>query len=158
VVRIELLTEISAPIERVFDLARSIDLHMASTNWTGERAIEGVKTGLIGPGQQVRWRGRHFGVIVHHTSEITAYQSPTYFQDSMVRGLFKTFRHDHYFERIGERTRMRDALEFVAPLGILGIVAERLTLESHLRDLLRSRNATIRRVAESDEWRKFLPS
>jgi len=156
VVRIELLTEIAAPIERVFHLARSIDLHMASTNWTGERAIEGVTTGLIGPAQQVTWRGRHFGAMVHHTSQITAYEFPTYFQDSMVRGLFKRFCHDHYFERVGERTCMRDAMEFVAPLGVLGVLAERLALENHMRDLLLRRNEAIRRVAESEEWKKFL--
>jgi len=38
--RIVLLTSIAAPIERCFDLARSVDLHMASTNWSGERAID----------------------------------------------------------------------------------------------------------------------
>jgi len=51
--RIVLLTSIAAPIERCFDLARSIDLHMASTNWSGERAIAGVTSGLIGAGQEV---------------------------------------------------------------------------------------------------------
>jgi len=44
-VRIELTTRIAAPIERCFDLCRSIDLHMASTNWTGEKAIAGVTSG-----------------------------------------------------------------------------------------------------------------
>jgi hypothetical protein len=36
---IELSTSISAPVERVFDLARSIDLHTNSTSSTGERAV-----------------------------------------------------------------------------------------------------------------------
>jgi len=39
---IELEIRIAAPIERVFDLARSIDLHVDSTAGTGERAIAGV--------------------------------------------------------------------------------------------------------------------
>jgi hypothetical protein len=65
---IELSPRIAAPIERVFDLARSIDLHVASTNWTRERAIAGVTHGLIGAGQEVTWRGRHFGFMVRHTS------------------------------------------------------------------------------------------
>jgi hypothetical protein len=38
-VRIELVTNVAAPIERCFDLSRNIDLHMASTDWTGERAM-----------------------------------------------------------------------------------------------------------------------
>jgi hypothetical protein len=33
---IELTTEIDAPISRVFDLARSIDLHTDSTSETGD--------------------------------------------------------------------------------------------------------------------------
>ncbi|MGZ3777717.1 MAG: hypothetical protein ACXVI9_09040 [Mucilaginibacter sp.] len=39
--KIELLTEINASIEMVFDLGRSIDLHMESTKQTGEKAIAG---------------------------------------------------------------------------------------------------------------------
>ena len=40
-VTIELTTDIGAPIERVFDLARDLDLHARSMAHTGERAIAG---------------------------------------------------------------------------------------------------------------------
>jgi hypothetical protein len=59
---IELTTIIAAPIERCFDLARSIDLHKLSTEGTEEEAIAGVTSGLIGKDQQVTWRARHFGI------------------------------------------------------------------------------------------------
>jgi hypothetical protein len=39
---------ISAPRERVFDPARSMDAHQNSTEGTQERAIAGVTRGLIG--------------------------------------------------------------------------------------------------------------
>ncbi len=39
-------TVIKAPLPVVFDLARSIDLHMYSTKKTGEKAIGGVTAGL----------------------------------------------------------------------------------------------------------------
>src|SRR5580658_7797642 len=97
-VRIELVTSIAAPVERCFDLSRSIDLHMASTNWTGERAIAGTTSGLIDLNQEVTWQGRHFGFRIHHKSRITAFDRPLHFQDCMVRGAFKSFCHDHYFE------------------------------------------------------------
>ena len=64
---IELATSIAAPIDRVFDLARSIDLHTNSTSGTGERAVAGVTSGLIGPEQEVTWRARH-----HHYFEKSA--------------------------------------------------------------------------------------
>lgn len=158
VVCIELSISIAAPIERVFDLARSIDVHMASTAWQGERAIAGVKHGLIGPGERVKWRGRHFGLMVRHTSQIMLFERPTHFQDAMVHGLFASFCHDHYFDATPEGTLMRDDMRFVAPLGTLGILAERIALEKHMRGLLQQRNNYIRRVAESEEGRKFLPS
>jgi hypothetical protein len=59
--KIELHTEIDAPIERVFDLARSIDLHMLSTSHTNEKAIAGKTSGLIGLGEWVTWRAKHLG-------------------------------------------------------------------------------------------------
>jgi membrane protein YdbS with pleckstrin-like domain len=51
-VRIELTETIAAPIERVFDLARSIDLHVKTAGRTQEQAIEGRTSGLIGLARQ----------------------------------------------------------------------------------------------------------
>ena len=156
-VHIDLKTQIAAPMERCFDLARSIDVHMASTNQTGEQAIAGVTSGLIGAGETVTWRGRHFGFTVKHTSRITAFTFPSHFQDSMVRGMFLQFCHDHYFETKSDLTVMSDVMEFQAPFGVAGRLAEKMALREHLRSLLEKRNNYIKRVAESDEWKKYLP-
>ena len=64
-VEIELETRINAPIERVFDLSRSIDAHLDSTSSTGERAIAGTTTGLIGLGETVTWSAVHFLSLIH---------------------------------------------------------------------------------------------
>ncbi len=154
-IRIQLTTVIEAPTERCFDLSRSVDLHTASTHRTGERAIAGVTAGLIGLGQEVTWSGRHFGFRVTHTSRITALEFPKYFQDSMVRGMFRSFCHDHYFETSEGRTLMKDVLMFEAPLGLLGRAAERLVLQKHTRRLPERRNVSIRRAAESEKWRDY---
>ena len=155
-VRIQLTTAIAAPVARCFDLSRSVDLHMASTNWTGERAIDGVTVGLIGLGQEVTWSGRHFGLRITHTSRITAFEFPNYFQDSMVRGMFRRFCHDHYFEAGENKTLMKDVMEFEAPLGLPGRVAELLLLERHMRKLLERRNRCIQQTAESGKWKDYL--
>jgi ligand-binding SRPBCC domain-containing protein len=156
-VRIDLVTIIAAPVERCFDLSRSIDLHMASTDWTGERAIAGTTSGLIGLDQEVTWRGRHFGLPIQHTSRITACDRPQHFQDCMVRGAFKSFCHDHYFDGTDGQTHMRDLMVFEAPLGLIGTLVEGL-LGRHMRSLLERRNQCIKRVAESNEWPDYLPS
>jgi ligand-binding SRPBCC domain-containing protein len=155
-VRLQLITEIAAPVGRCFDLSRSIDLHLKSVG--DEQAIAGVTRGLIGERQEVTWRGRHFGVMITHTSQITAYDFPTYFQDTMLRGTFRSYCHDHYFKGSSEGTIMRDDVSFAAPLGMLGVVAEKLLVERHMRRLLLKRNAAIKFAAESDDWKKYLPT
>jgi ligand-binding SRPBCC domain-containing protein len=155
-VLIELVTRIAAPVERCFDLARSIDLHMASTDWTGERAVAGVTSGPIGAEQEVTWKGRHFGILITHTSRISAYDRPRYFQDCMTRGAFRSFCHDHFFEIRDGVTLMKDLMQFEAPFGILGALVERLVLKRHMFKLLLRRNQNIQRVAESDEWTRYL--
>ena len=155
--RIELITGIRAPIERCFDLGRSIDLHVATATASGEQAVAGVTTGLIGLGDEVTWRARHFGIAWRMTSRITAMEPPGFFQDRMVRGPFAVFEHDHYFEAEGEVTRMRDLLRFEAPMGWIGRVVSERAILPHLTRFLVERNAILKRVAESEsEWRAYL--
>lgn len=127
-------------------------------NWTGERAIAGVTSGLIGFGQQVTWEERHFGFKLHHTSRITEYDRPHHFQDCMVRGRFKSFCHDHYFESHNDGTVMRDEMEFTAPYGIIGNLFENALLKSHMKDLLLRRNKAIKQAAEGENWRALVES
>lgn len=155
---IKLTTEIRAPLERAFDLARSVELHMASTAHTDERAVAGVTSGLMALGQEVTWRARHFGTWQHLTSRITAFVRPFHFRDSMVRGAFQRFDHDHFFSQRGELTVMRDVFDFEAPFGILGRIADRLFLADYMRRLLLTRNALIKTVAETEQWRQYILS
>ena len=45
---LQLATRIESPPSRVFDLKRSVDLHVASTKDTHERAVGGKTEGLLG--------------------------------------------------------------------------------------------------------------
>jgi ligand-binding SRPBCC domain-containing protein len=153
---IHLTTWIDAPVERCFKLSTSIDLHLVSAAWTGEKVIDGVATGLIGHGQTVTWQGRHFGVQQRHTSRIDAWRPYSYFRDVMVHGAFARFEHEHFFAAMDDGTRMRDEIRFSAPWGTVGRVLEKMLVRRHLTKLLTRRNAMIKRVAESEEWRTYL--
>ncbi len=158
-VRLELRTAIEAPIERCFDLARSVEVHLLGTERTGEKAVEGVTTGLIGPGEFVRWRARHLGVEQHLTSQITAFDRPLHFQDTMIEGAFRFMQHDHFFrEVVLNVTEMTDHFVFAAPFSIFGVAAEALLLKRYRNNLLLDRNEALKRVAESGRWVDLLPS
>jgi hypothetical protein len=75
----------------------------------------------------------------------------------MVAGAFRRFDHEHHFEadrRCG--TVVRNVFDFEAPLGMLGRLAEMAFLTRYMRRLLAERNAVLKRVAESEEWRAYL--
>jgi ligand-binding SRPBCC domain-containing protein len=132
-------TESGLPPARLFDLARSVDAHTESQKGAGERAVGGVTSGLIGEGQEVTWRARHFGVRLQMTSRITSLDFPNAFTDEQVKGPFKAFRHVHEFEATSTGTVMTDRVEFTAPFGILGRLAEKLVLRRYLERLIADR-------------------
>ncbi|CAN7250479.1 SRPBCC family protein [Pseudarthrobacter oxydans] len=132
-------TESSLPPERLFDLARSIDVHVESQKGSGERAVAGVTSGLIGEGQEVTWRARHFGIPLTMTSRVTQVDFPRSFTDEQVRGPFRSFRHVHEFEATPGGCIMTDRVEFAAPFGLLGRAAGKLVLRPYLQRLIRDR-------------------
>jgi len=150
---VEVVTEVKAPVARCFDLARDIDLHVRSMADTGERAVAGKTSGLIGQGEEVTWEGRHLGVKQRFTSRITGFDPPRHFRDEMVRGAFKSFVHDHHFEARGGRTTMRDVVRFESPVGFAGRLVDSLFMAGYLRRLLARRSAAIKDAAEQESAR-----
>lgn len=153
---IELETYVEAPVELVFDLARSIDLHKLSTKGTNEEAIAGRISGLIELGETVTWRAKHLGIYQKLTVKITKYDRPYMFEDTMLKGAFKSMKHTHRFEETGDGTKMIDLLEFVSPLGLLGKMADSLFLKKYMTQFLLVRNKELKRIAESDEWKGII--
>ena len=143
------MTDIAAPTERCFDLARDMDAHLESAADTGERIVDGRLHGLMELGDTVTFEARHFGVRQRLTSRITAFDRPRYFQDRMVRGAFRFFEHDHTFDTLpGGRTRMTDVLRFRVPLGLLGWPVGRWIVGPHLRRFLLQRAGVLKTSAE----------
>jgi ligand-binding SRPBCC domain-containing protein len=153
---IHLTTCIHAPIERCFDLSRSIDLHLLSTTGTNEKAVGGVTKGLIGAGETVTWKARHFGIYQYLTTRITDYEFPFYFRSEMLKGAFTKIDHQHCFEEREGITIMHDVFDFEAPLGIIGKIVAKIVLLPYMTRLLEQRNSVIKEAAESEGWRKLL--
>jgi ligand-binding SRPBCC domain-containing protein len=145
---IHLQTQIQAPPQVVFDLSRSIDLHVTSMAHTQERAIAGRTRGLIALGESVTWEGRYLGVRQRLVVHITAMDPPHSFVDEMVKGAFKSFQHTHTFTANDGGTLMIDAFDYTSPFGIIGRLTNWLVLDRYLRKMLAMRNATIQQVAE----------
>jgi hypothetical protein len=158
-IRIDETTIIHAPVERCFDLSRSVEVHLLANVHSGEQAVAlgGVTSGLVELSQEVTWRAKHFGVWQNLTSRMTAMEPPRYFQVTMVRGIFRFMQADHLFRSLEPGvTEMTDRFCIAAPLPVLGRIAEALFLRRYMLALLRERNAVIQRVAESSDWQHYL--
>lgn len=154
---IKLTTEINnSNIEIVFDLIRSIDLHKISTQKSSEKAIAGKISGLISLHETVTWQAKHLGFTQQLTSKITDYVFPTFFADEMVKGTFKSFRHEHYLEQKNEKIIVKDVFEYQSPLGFLGKIADFIFLKKYMENFLKDRNQVIKEFAETDKWKQVL--
>ena len=139
--RIHLETAIAADRRTVYDLSLDVDVHMASTAPSNERAVLGITHGRMELHDEVTWRARHFGIPWRMRSRITAAEPPAGFTDEMQAGPFRYWRHVHRFEATPEGTLMVDDVDFAAPLPVP-------FLHGYMVRLLQARNHHIRAVAE----------
>jgi ligand-binding SRPBCC domain-containing protein len=147
---IRLETVIGAPAGDCFDLSLSVDAHTASMRESGERAVGGVTSGAMKLGDTVTWRARHFGATFRMTAVITEYQYPGRFVDEQLQGPFRQWWHEHTFTTAANgATVMTDVVRFQSPLGLLGLLADRLVLDRYMPRLLCQRNAWLKATLEA---------
>jgi hypothetical protein len=77
----------------------------------------------------------------------------------MVKGIFRSMQAEHRLRSLPSGvTELTDIFAIAAPLPILGSIAEALFLSRYMMTLNRERNAVIQQLAESDDWRRYLPA
>ena len=153
---IHITTFIAAPVERVFDLSRSIDLHKKSMSHKNEQAVAGTTMGLIGLNESVTWTARHLMKTRVMRVRVTALDRPLSFIDEMLQGDLKSLKHEHHFKQIENGTLMIDIFSFETPYGGLGKLVNSLYLHRYFHKLLEERNAAIKDYAESKKWEQLL--
>ncbi|HET9055598.1 MAG TPA: SRPBCC family protein [Chitinophagaceae bacterium] len=154
---IHITSVIHAPVERVFNLSRNLDLHKKSMECNKEKAIDGVTGGLINLNESVTWEAKHFFKTRRFTSKITAMKPYESFTDEMQKGDFKSFQHQHHFKTMKNGTIVIDIVKYEIPYGIIGRLLNRFYLHNYLKSLIERKNQFIKEYAESNKWESFLP-
>ncbi|WP_295211538.1 SRPBCC family protein [uncultured Chryseobacterium sp.] len=117
---------------------------------TGEKAIAGRTAGLIEFGETVTWKARHLGVMQTLTTKIVTMQKPYHFTDIMLKGTFRSMKHQHLFRQEDRYTVMTDIFEFESPFGIIGKIFNAIFLRNYMKQFLLERNRMIKSAAEAD--------
>jgi ligand-binding SRPBCC domain-containing protein len=146
---------VHAPSERCFLLSTSVEIVEREL---GMHPVAGRTSGLVKEGDTVRWEGWQLGLPQFHESRIEEFRPPSFFRDRMIAGRFASFEHDHSFTDRGDGTVLLwDVLRFTMRWGWAGELIGRSMLVPHIRKLMRRRFALLKRIAESEEWRRYLP-
>ena len=153
---IHLTTFIAAPMERVFDLCRSVSLHKYSMRNRQEKIIDGPMTGLMNLNDTITWKAKHLFKERILKVKLVQLQRPDFFIDEQVKGDFVMMKHEHYFKPIENGTIMIDQFHFEIKRGAIGKLVNKFYLEKYLTRLLSERNDVIKKVAETNQWKQFL--
>ncbi|HEY2722165.1 MAG TPA: SRPBCC family protein [Chitinophagaceae bacterium] len=153
---IHLTTFIEAPVERVFDLSRNIQLHKESMKHHKEEAVAGTRFGLIEKNETVTWKAKHFFKTRILRVRITEMQKPVQFIDEQSEGSFREMKHEHFFKPCNNGTIMIDLFHFESPYGTIGKWFNIFYLTRYLKNLLQQRNSLIKEYAESNKWKRLL--
>lgn len=161
---------IQAPIGLCFALSTHLsiverELGMHPVDHPNEQGtLAGVPAGrtggLVTAGDTVRWEGIKLGFANYHVSLVVpeTWNPPHFFQERMIAGRFRSFEHDHSLIETPKGTFLDDCIRFAMPLGWAGDLAGRAILVPYLLGLMRRRFALLKRLAETDEWRDYLPA
>ena len=144
---------VNAPIDRCFLLSTNLELVQRTI---GLRPVEGKTSGLVEGGDRLVWRGWKFGLPAMHETLITKFERPRFFQDTMGRGRFRFFQHDHHFEWIDGHTVMWDVVRFSLPLGWVGREVGKRIVVPHVLKLMLRRMELLRRIAEGGDWERYV--
>jgi ligand-binding SRPBCC domain-containing protein len=95
-----------------------------------------------GPLGRVRWVAR---IVEHKPPRAVVFGEEARFVDEQESGPFKSFRHEHDFERVDEKsTRLVDRVTYRVGRGPLGWLADALIVRRQLRSMFRHRHAVLR--------------
>lgn len=153
-----LKTIINAPVDVCYKLSLNVDLHQISTSKIQEKIVGGKSAGILSLGDSVTWKAKHFGIWQTLTVKITEANPPHYFADEMLKGVFQSMRHEHFFEPLhgSMGTLMQDKFHFMSPFGIIGQLFDFIVLERYMKLFLKKRNQVIKNIAESGNYSHFI--
>ncbi len=156
--KIEFNTHIKAPIERCFDLSRSIDFHKISLSpVVKEESVAGCTTGLIGQNQHALMQSNCWGYHFSTELKIVKFNPPYFLSYEITDSNFESAIHDYYFYDIGDETVMVNHFYYKLKLGLMGEIANLLFLEKYLNKTISKRNDLLREYAETSKWQGVLP-
>jgi ligand-binding SRPBCC domain-containing protein len=154
---IEKSVTIAAPIEAVFDFHLDTDnLGLISPAWVKTKLIREQGDGL---GKIIELHTTQYNVFPSHwVVRIEEYDRPVRLTDLMLQGPMKYFRHERTFSQpCASLTELKDHLEYETPFGIIGKIADKLSIEKMMNEMFEYRHQKTKEILEARFYIREIP-
>lgn len=139
---------INAPIERVFHFHDDTRNLLKITPPNIKVRIEAM--GKPGLGYQVTLTVLMFRILpMKWVVRITEYQPPTKMTDEQVSGPFRSWKQQRLLREVEGGTELTDVVEYDAPFGFLGRIANALVIKHQIAQMFRYRQQATKQLLET---------
>ena len=147
---------IKAPPERVFAFHELPDaFERLIPPWENVEVIQKADISKIG--SQAIVVQKFLGLTVARlVAEHTKYDPPRMFEDTIVSGPIKFWRHRHIVEPYEDRAKLRDEIEFELPFSVFGAAAASLFVLPKLEKMFEYRHMTTIKWCENADTHSSL--
>jgi ligand-binding SRPBCC domain-containing protein len=99
-------------------------------------------------GSQVEFEVAGFGPVQRMLHEITAFDGPSHFTETQLKGPLKSFVHEHLVEQDGDGVIVIDRIAFEPPGGLAGFIVTEALIQKTLAGGFEHRHLTLKRILE----------
>ena len=149
---------VNAPIERCFDITRSIEAHEDTSILIKGKAVGGKTRGLSELGDETTWSARFLGCRFKVRTRIIEMNAPHEICEQRVSGIPRHFDHRYSLTSTEDGTLIEDAFTIGFPFGVLGDFFLKAVLLNHLTLVQNQRLKAIQKICEGNGWQKYLGS
>ena len=144
-------TLIRASTERVFEFHEQPDvLALLIPPWESARIIQPARISEVG--SQAIVETKVLGPITSRwVAQHTFYDPPHAFEDVQIKGPFRSWRHRHIVDAVGDGAILRDEIDYEPPLWFLGRALAPILVHKRLQRLFDYRHEVTRGWCEGGD-------
>lgn len=144
---------IKAPVERVFDLCRSMEMLKVYLRDQGAQLLAGKVNGLLAPNDVFTLKGKHYKRDRFFRLKIKEVNPHTHLASEIVAGDLKYFDHGIFFKQAENGTIIIDKINFKSKFGIVSNLIDQYYIKPKFEKMIAGRNDLISKYAESGKWK-----
>lgn len=142
---------IAAPLEEAFRFFEDPrNLAEITPRWLSFEIVD-VDRLPLRAGSEIQCRIRWLGIPRHWRTRIAEFDRPCRFVDVQIEGPYRRWRHEHRFAAVGEKTLMRDRVQYQLPYGVFGRIVHRAAVRRQLQQIFDYRATKIGEIFPGSE-------